>query len=353
MAIISPARKRSDTGSNLAVQSITGNAHRPLEVLSKALPHALTHDAEIVEQHIREGRFQKGLALVTAFAALLTGWEVTTEHYTGSYSMRIMYSPVVISPLLLLVSIWAVFRRRAARIFLPLDSLTMLLDGIVGFIFHIRGIARKPGGWRIPVFNIVMGPPLFAPLLLGIGGYLGLIVSLLRREDDLLPVGQSGRYRTLSRPAWMNLLPPRISEEGFVLEQDIREGRFQRLMGLATALSAFLSGAESLYSHYKNNFAYKMEWTPIILTPIVMLAGIGTLWSRAIARTLLPLSSLAAVIVGGLGFFYHIRGVVRRPGGLKLPLYNILYGPPAFAPLLFAATGFMGVLAGLLRREKQ
>jgi hypothetical protein len=43
--------------------------------------------------------------------------------------------------------------------------------------------------------------------------------------------------------------------------------------------------------------------------------------------------------------------VTRKPGGLKKPLYNIMYGPPIFAPLLFAACGFVGLLASLLRRE--
>jgi hypothetical protein len=42
---------------------------------------------------------------------------------------------------------------------------------------------------------------------------------------------------------------------------------------------------------------------------------------------------------------------VRRPGGRKTLLYNILYGPPLFAPLLFAACGVIGVLASLMRRE--
>jgi hypothetical protein len=37
---------------------------------------------------------------------------------------------------------------------------------------------------------------------------------------------------------------------------------------------------------------------------------------------------------------------------LKKPLYNIVYGPPLFAPLLFAASGLLGLLASLLRREK-
>jgi hypothetical protein len=44
--------------------------------------------------------------------------------------------------------------------------------------------------------------------------------------------------------------------------------------------------------------------------------------------------------------------VFRRPGGSKKLLYNVIYGPPVFAPLLFAASGFLGVLASLLRGEE-
>ncbi len=33
-------------------------------------------------------------------------------------------------------------------------------------------------------------------------------------------------------------------------------------------------------------------------------------------------------------------------------LYNIMYGPPIFAPLLFGAAGMLGILASLLRRRK-
>ena len=63
--------------------------------------------------------------------------------------------------------------------------------------------------------------------------------------------------------------------------------------------------------------------------------------------------SMLAIVDGGIGFFYHARGVLRRPGGLKKPLYNVLYGPPIFAPLLFAACGVLGLLACLMRRERR
>ena len=321
--------------------------------LQNLIPPTLARDEKTILQHIREGRFQRSLSLITAFSSLLSGLEVTYEHYIGSYSQQIMYTPVFLSLVLCVAGVWAVFNRWAARIFLPIVSFVTVIDGVIGFVMHVRGIARKPGGWRIPVFNIVMGPPVLAPLLFATSGFLGLIAAFLRREDDLPQTARKRIQATQAkRPLWIDIVPYSISKDMRVIEHEIREGRFQRLMGVATAISAFFSGFESLYSHYKNNFTYRIEWVPILLTPAVMIAGIGTIWSRTMARILLPMTSALALISGAVGFFYHARGVLRRPGGSKLPLYNILYGPPIFAPLLFAATGFLGLLASLLRRAK-
>lgn len=314
------------------------------------LSSALVHDEQVIIQHIREGRFQRSLSLVTAFASLLSGLEVTYEHYVGSYSQQIMYTPVILSAGLLITSIWAVFNRWAARVLMPIVSFLNMLDGLIGFFLHIRGVHRKPGGWRLPVFNVVMGPPLMAPLLFMSSGFLGWITAFLRREEDLIPLLPKGRYR---RSLWLDMLPQELTREISTVEQEIREGRFQRLMGIATALSGLFSGMESVYSHYKNNFQYRIEWTPVVLTPAVVIAGIGTVWSRTIARTLLPVISALALIDGTIGFFYHVRGILRRPGGKKHLVYNVLHGPPIFAPLLFASTGFLGLLASLLRRERR
>lgn len=328
------------------ISELRGGKRR--SVLVDMLPRKITREGVVLEHHIREGKFQRSLSLITAFSSLLSGLEVTYEHYIGSYSQRIMYTPVIISLALFIAGVWGTFNRWVARMVLPIVSLLTLIDGIVGFIFHIRGIQRKPGGWRIPIVNIVMGPPILAPILFATSGFLGLIASMLRREDD----PSHKLFPGLPRPrsAWLSWLPRKITQEGIIIEQDVREGRFQRAMGVATAIAAFCSGLESLYSHYKNDFAYRIEWTPILLTPAVIIAGIGTVWSRTIARTLLPVTSALALLNGMIGFFYHVRGVLRRPGGLKHSWYNIIYGPPIFAPLLFAATGFLGLLASLLRR---
>ena len=298
--------------------------------------------AEAVAAHLREGRFQRSLSLVAGLSSILAGADVASEHYRGSYSQKIMWSPVILSGAMTVAGVWGAFSRTAARTVLRWTSLATLVDGVVGFGFHIRGIVRKPGGWRLPVANIIMGPPIFAPLLFGVAAYLGLVASYLRPEEAPVfdPRTKAARWRdfVLRRP------PPAWRVE-------LREGRFQKHLAVVTMLSTFFSGFEALYSHYKTNFKYNAQWAPVILTPLLMGAAGASMKSARVARTWLPGLSLLAMLNGGVGFFYHMRGVLRRPGGLKQLPYNLIYGPPAFAPLLFSACGFYGVLASLMRRE--
>ena len=65
-----------------------------------------------------------------------------------------------------------------------------------------------------------------------------------------------------------------------------------------------------------------------------------------------PPARTAAIVVNGLqGTYLHWRGIQQRPGGFTR--YNIEAGPPAFAPLLAALVGGMGLLAAVLRRESR
>ena len=314
----------------------------------RLLPKSWVREGIVLDQHVREGRFQRSLALIASGSALLGGLEVAYEHVIGSYSQRIMYTPVFLSAAVTVAGAWGAFDRRVARTLLPVSSAALLIDGAIGFGYHVRGINRKPGGWRLPVYNVVMGPQLFAPLLLGISGMLGLIASGLRQEDSPLRLLPRSMFRPL--PAWMSLLPRKVTREGIVLEQHVREGRFQKALAAATAVSGLFNGAEALYSHYRTNYKYKSQWIPVALSPVIAAAGFGAVASKRAARTWLPLASLAALVNGGLGLFYHGRGILRRSGGMKKPVYNIIYGPPIFAPLLYAATGFLWLLASLLRR---
>ena len=314
-------------------------------LIERTLPAPWGKELVDADVHIREGRFQRCLSLIAGASSVLAGLEVSYEHYKGSYGQKIMWTPVVLSGAMTGAGICGFFSTRAARTILRWTSVLTLLDSVIGFFFHVRGIARKPGGWRLPVANIVMGPPIFAPLLFGVSAYLGLIASFLRPEEapeiiDLAP----GRLSGVRRFFFGRSTP---------WTQDIREGRFQKHLAVATILSAFFSGFEALYSHYKNNFKYKAQWSPVIIAPLLMISATLSMKSPRAARVLLPIASVAALVDGGIGFYYHARGVFRRPGGSKKLVYNILYGPPIFAPLLFAACGVLGLLACLMRRERR
>ena len=304
-------------------------------------------DLEIIENQIREGRFQRSLSLLTAATSVVSGLEVAYEHYRGSYSRRVMYTPVILSVLLAGAGLAGFFSRRAARGILRLVSAVTLVDAGIGFYFHIRGIKRKPGGWRLPMTNMIMGPPIFAPLLFGTSAYLGLITSYLQREESMGAPSTSGKDTFLAR-----LLPSGAGRALLSTEQDMREGRFQRQVALVTGISALLSGFEAYYSHYKNNFRYWVQWTPVVLAPVLAGTAFASIKSRKVATIALPAVSALAGADAAVGFYYHARGVLRRPGGSKHLLYNIMYGPPIFAPLLFGAAGMLGVLASLLRRRR-
>lgn len=305
--------------------------------LSKPIGTALTS----VLEHIRRGCFQRSLCFLVSVTSVASGLEVGYEHYKGSYSNPVMYTPVLLSGALAGSGLLGVFSRWGARGLLRCVSFMTLADGVVGFFFHIRGIARKPGGWSLPITNIVMGPPIFAPLLFGTSAYLGLMASYLRREEEL----SSAR----GKPEETAGVFPGRSD----WRVNLRHGRFQKHLSAITILLAFFSGFEALYSHYKSNFRSKAQWTPVLLAPLLMASAAGAIKSRRIANTALPAVSALALADGAAGFCYHARGIAQRPGGLKKPLYNTLYGPPIFAPLLFAACGFLGLLASLLRRERE
>ena len=76
-----------------------------------------------------------------------------------------------------------VFSQRAAKTVLPLASVAIVVNGIQGTYLHWRGHRPETGGWTMAAYNMEMGPPVFAPLLASLVGGMGLLASVLRRED--------------------------------------------------------------------------------------------------------------------------------------------------------------------------
>ena len=136
------------------------------------------------------------------------------------------------------------------------------------------------------------------------------------------------------------------------LIRNIREGRMQKLLAASTALSAPPLALEIYLEHYKGSFGDRWMWTPIWLTPPLTLAGIAGVVSPKAARTVLPLFGALYALDGLIGIYTHVRGIERRPGGFHEAHYNLVMGPPLLAPGSLAMVGTMGVLAGIVKREK-
>jgi hypothetical protein len=132
--------------------------------------------------NIEHGRFERSLSGLTALAATVTTAEVYVEHYKASFGNKMMWSPIIVTPPVVVAGIAGVFSKRWAKTALPAASAVYMLNGLVGEYYHARGVARKPGGWKLASYNVPMGPPIMAPGLMSIVGALGVLASLLRRE---------------------------------------------------------------------------------------------------------------------------------------------------------------------------
>lgn len=131
---------------------------------------------------VSRGRFQRSLSAATAFSAVITTVEIYLEHYRGSFGDPWMWAPVAATPPIVVAGAAGVVSEQAARRALPLAAALYAANGVIGMYLHVRGIGRRPGGWRLPTYNVVMGPPLMAPGLMTVVGGMGLLAAVLRRE---------------------------------------------------------------------------------------------------------------------------------------------------------------------------
>ena len=149
-------------------------------------PEAVRHLPQGIDRlvrNVRRGRFERAMSALTGIGALVTGIEIWLEHDRASFSNTMMWAPVLLSPFVSVAGLAGVLSRRAAKTWLPVVSLVVVANSLQGEYLHLRGVAQRPGGWRMARYNMEMGPPTFAPLLFGLVGGMGLLAAVLRRED--------------------------------------------------------------------------------------------------------------------------------------------------------------------------
>jgi hypothetical protein len=135
-----------------------------------------------LKRNLHEGRMQKTLAAATALSVPGLAFEIYLEHYKGSFGDKWMWTPIVLAPPLTAAGIAGIYSERVAKTWLPALSALYALDGLIGVVTHLRGVQKRPGGFREPTYNLVMGPPLLAPGSLTLVGALGLLAAISKRE---------------------------------------------------------------------------------------------------------------------------------------------------------------------------
>lgn len=283
------------------------------------------------------------MALMAAFAAVVSGFEAYSQHRRGAFDDPWMWTPVVLMPPTAAAALAVAGTGRGDRLVLPLVSAASIADGVVGFAVHLRGIRRMPGGLGLGQYNVVMGPPIFAPLLMSSVGVLGLLAAALRPAE----LGPAATATALT-----DALRRRPRSVAGRLAAEVAQGRFQQGMAATAASLAILAGGEAYFEHTRGSFNDRLMWTPVWLTPPMIGAAAAAIVSEEAGRLVLPVASLAMLTDGLAGFLLHLRGVRDMPGGFHNLAFNLTMGPPLFAPLLFSSVGLLGLLASIMRRSR-
>jgi hypothetical protein len=254
------------------------------------------------------------IALITVVMTLLLLGDAWAGHYRSGFVSRAQYAPFVSGGFLILTSVAAVVCPTSSLLIQMLRAAGWLavVAGAVGLAFHhYYGIAKKPAGYKWFLHYLMYGAPQLAPLGLAGAGALALIAAR----------GLDGRTSILE-------------------------------LGMRTALFAFVAvtliGAilQAAILHYRGAFNNPAMYGPLTAPLLAVLASVwAALSPNNTALLTLKLLLWATFLTGFIGLGMHLRGFDRQMGGLYITLFNWLEGPPAFAPMLFAAVAAVGLIA--------
>ncbi len=253
-------------------------------------------------------------AVVAALLTLVVMVESWVGHYRSGFPLRAQYTPFAGGGALMLFCIIATAAPDAGWALRGLRATGWIAVaiGVVGVGYHhYYGIAKKAGGYRWLLHYLMYGAPQLAPLALSAAGALAVVTAHGLAGDATIA----------------GVEPPRL------------------LLGIV-ALALVGAIAQTGILHYRGAFNTPLMYVPFVLPP---LAAVGAGW-LAIAPAAAPAAVVRALLwatflTGFVGLGMHLRGLDRQMGGLHVFLFNLLQGPPALAPAVYAALAAVGILA--------
>jgi hypothetical protein len=250
-----------------------------------------------------------------AFLAL----DIFLAHSTNAFAQPAEWVPLIYSlaaPVLLVVA--------------------MILGG------PVPSTARTPGRKGLArTIGLVAG---WAAIVVGVAGLVLHLESHFFREQTLRNLVYTAPFAAPLAYAGLGLL---MVMDRMVDDRSIEWARWVILLAMGGFAGNFVL---SLSDHAQNGFFYAAEWIAVVAAAV----AVGTLTAAFIVYQdrglrLLALWVMAAqVVVGVLGFAYHVRANLLKPLGTLWDRF--VFGAPAFAPLLFANLAALAVI-GLVALE--
>ncbi|MCH5586050.1 hypothetical protein MK805_14000 [Shimazuella sp. AN120528] len=119
------------------------------------------------------------LVLFVGLAFLLMFIQVTMFHYRQNFHQKAMWIPVIASPLFFIAGmIFTYYQASWIKLLFKILMVIGILDGLIGFYYHFRGVGIRVGGWALR--NFLIGPPIILPLVFTALSALGLIAAYWR-----------------------------------------------------------------------------------------------------------------------------------------------------------------------------
>ena len=230
------------------------------------------------------------------------GVDITLAHAANAFASWVEWAPIAFSLLATLLLLPMACGVRGARLRALERALgaASILVGVLGVVLHLRSAFFA----QQTLHNLVYSAPFVAPLAyVGVGLVLLLVRSELAGSAEL---------------AWWLLL--------------LALGGFVGNLGL------------SLLDHAQNGFFHWTEWLPVIAAAFGV-SFLLSVWCWPDAKLIRVTQGVLALeaIVGLLGFALHVAADLHRPG-IRL-VDGMLFGAPAFAPLLFTDLAALGAIA--------
>jgi hypothetical protein len=269
------------------------------------------------------------LLIFVGINLFFTGIDVALAHSINSFVPVYEWIPIYFFPLgamsCFIISFQTNPKMWSALIHIALMSIGILV-GVIGTAFHMNAVLNPLGhlSWAWLVF----GSPILAPLAFSGISLLGLYAITEEVED---------RSGVLKVPG-MGIFHAPIS----------RDKHFLWLVGLGFGASAVTSIIDHAQYGY-NIFKLIAIVFGLFATSVVLTIAFSNHWSKR-DEFVYFWTMIAAIIVGVLGFGFHLSADLAGTGTISLE--RMLVFAPVFAPLLYSDLGMLGLIVVSQQRKK-